>query len=257
VRRALALALLVLLWPMPASAAVPVVLPPGATLSSPAYCNLPSGLLLMDIYRPAQPTTSVVLYIHGGSWQWGHRRYGKWLGALGAAFLERGIAFASIDYRLAPTWRWSAQHADAKCATRFLRNRLGYQRIGVVGESAGGHMAAMLATADPWLRPTAVVDLYGPTLLTDWEVGFELTHAANVFDRAQLSGASPANYATSDDPPILIATGTDDPITPPSQAWALGNRLSNSTVVIVQGAGHGLTGYDVVGLVTNYLAARL
>ncbi len=67
---------------------------------------------------------------------------------------QADFAVASISYRLSPSFTFPAQLHDCKTAVRWLRahaDELGYDaaRIGVIGNSAGGHLALLLAlTAD-------------------------------------------------------------------------------------------------------------
>ena len=96
------------------------------------------------------------------------------------ALLDAGLAVATIDYRHALEAPFPAQLHDAKAAVRYLRahaDELGIstERIGVMGESAGGHIAALvgLTAHRPDLEGThgvvgpssavdVVVDWYGP-----------------------------------------------------------------------------------------------
>lgn len=144
--------------------------------------------LMIDIYRPAQGTGPfpVVLWLHDGGWLTGDRT----LPAMVLPLLDRGIAIASIDYRLtseagrygAAPVTFPAQIRDVKGAIRWLRGHadgfnLDGRRIGVWGSSAGGHLAALAGTShgvgdledaaagstDVSSRVQAVVDYYGPT----------------------------------------------------------------------------------------------
>src|SRR5262249_32110326 len=119
----------------------------------------------------------VVLWIHGGGWKFGDRKSGP---DLKRFFASRGIAMASIDYRLTGEAIFPAQIHDGKTAIRWLHEiapayDLDPERIGVWGASAGGHLAALAAlSGDGVLEPerpehaghttrvAAVVDGYGP-----------------------------------------------------------------------------------------------
>src|SRR3954454_2386521 len=122
--------------------------------------------LLMDLHLPSERGGPVpcVVWIHGGAWWEGDRRFppgnwgreDHWFRMLTAS----GMAVATIDYRLAGESRYPAQLADAQAAIRFLRHQAGPlgidpNRIGVSGESAGGHLAALVAlTGDSPVAPT-------------------------------------------------------------------------------------------------------
>lgn len=86
------------------------------------------------------------VFIHGGYW----RALSKEHSAFMAPMLEaRGIATASVDYRLAPTARMSDIVADVRAAFAWLWQRaaelgIDRDRIIVGGSSAGGHLAGTL-----------------------------------------------------------------------------------------------------------------
>lgn len=103
----------------------------------------------------------VVMFIHGGAWQSGDKRSfergdGQNFQALRTRLLEQGWATASVEYRFSTSARMPAQLDDVKAATRWLYSHAGRygldrDRIAVVGESAGGHLAQLLGNtrADP------------------------------------------------------------------------------------------------------------
>src|SRR6201997_5769202 len=105
----------------------------------------------LDLYIPTdRHGEPLVVFIHGGGFQHGDKA-GDSINPNNLQWLWQGYAMASINYRLAPGAWWPAQIQDCKAAIRWLKahaGEYGYdpQRIGVVGESAGGHLAAMLGT---------------------------------------------------------------------------------------------------------------
>src|SRR3954469_10042051 len=140
--------------------------------------------LQLDLWVPEASTPPpLVVWIHGGGWMIGDRRYLPETlrpNQLFDALLEAGLAVATIDYRLALEAPFPAQLHDAKAAIRYLRahaDELGIStgRIGIAGESAGAHIAALvgLTAHRPDLEGThgvlerssavdVVVDWYGP-----------------------------------------------------------------------------------------------
>lgn len=127
---------------------------------TPTFDDVPYGvvpldaggtqMLLMDIYRPSGTGPfPMVVWIHGGGWSGGS--YQTPPPALGQ-MLARGIAMASVEYRLSGVAIFPAQIHDVKGAVRFLRaNATTYNldpnRFGSWGSSAGGHLSALLATS--------------------------------------------------------------------------------------------------------------
>ena len=121
--------------------------------------------LQMDLHVPVSASEEapvpVVIWIHGGAWMFGGREVlpPEWpLGSVAKLLIDAGIAVATIDYRHAREAPFPAQLHDAKAAIRYVRafaNRLGIdpERVGVWGESAGGHLAALCAVVtDPALE---------------------------------------------------------------------------------------------------------
>ena len=146
---------------------------------------MPDGYrpLQLDLYVPAERSGPVpcVIWIHGGAWLFGTRQTTPdyWpAGFLFQAAIDAGLAVASIDYRHSREAPFPAQLHDAKAAIRYLRRFAGElgldpERFGVWGESAGGHLAALVALVDdPAFEGSdgvvgasstvsAVVDFYG------------------------------------------------------------------------------------------------
>ena len=145
--------------------------------------------LLMDFALPDSKVWPgpwpVILISHGGTWAgWRLQEDIPW-----NYVDEHGFALARFDYRTAYDAPFPAQVADCRSAVRFVRQHAAEYnidpcRIGVRGNSAGGHLAAMLGVGDGAEgidNPTddlsvsvavqAVVDNYGPTnILQLWRL---------------------------------------------------------------------------------------
>ncbi len=221
-----------------------------------------------DLYLPAAPRAGsrlpAVVIIHGGGWSGGKKDAAREIN-IGTTLAQNGYVGFSIDYVLAragaPTWPRNLH--DCKTAVRWLRAnaaRLGIdpERIGAIGGSAGGHLAAMLAVGGPdaGLDPAgphgelscaiqAAVDLYGPADLLTWitarpDIGMLPGTRAERPDLYRQ--ASIATHAGPGDPPILILHGTLDKTVPVEQSRQLADALARAGVshelVIVEGAPH-------------------
>lgn len=236
--------------------------------------------LQLDLWVPDRPAPSpVVVWVHGGAWLFGDRRVLPETLRPGQAFdelLAAGLAVATIDYRHALEAPFPAQLHDAKAAVRWLRAhadelRLDAGRVGIWGESAGGHLAALVAlTADrPDLEGTGgvvgpssavdvVVDWYGvsdlasmPSLAPPPHVAAripadELVEPLDVLLRGADPGtradASPVTHVRAAAPPFLLVHGTADDVVPCEQSELLAGLLAGAEVDVrtewVPGAGH-------------------
>lgn len=255
----------------------PPVLIPAARIFDPSlagtvqrdvtYCAGGDLALKMDIFYPKMVDAApapVALYVHGGGWTTGSK---DWLGRVVDPNLltAKGFFVAAVDYRLAPQYRWPAQIEDVKCAVRYLRaNARTYHidsgRIGVFGESAGGHLASLMGLAgaqagfegsggypDQSSRVQAVVDMCGPTDFTTFDVNSYTKDVAEALFgvkgvKGSLQAASPVSYIDPDAPPFLIVQGDRDLVVPPAQSEELYNKLTeagdNATLITVRNAGH-------------------
>ncbi|KJY19559.1 MULTISPECIES: alpha/beta hydrolase [Streptomyces] len=113
---------------------------------------------LLDVQVPAgDGPFPAVVWIHGGGWLDGDRRYPPPTvpaALLHGAVLAAGLALVSIDYRHSLEAPFPAQLHDVKAAIRYVRAFAGDlgvdpDRIGVWGESAGGHLAALAGLVGP------------------------------------------------------------------------------------------------------------
>jgi len=249
----------------PAAAFDPGLL--GSVESDITYCSIDGVDLKLDLYFPENINGlwPVAVYVHGGGWQGGDKSTGAGYREV-PDLVESGYLVASVNYRLAPEYRFPAMIEDVKCAIRYLRAHavsynLDPQHIGAWGGSAGGHLVSLLGVTDPSdglegrggyqdqsSRVQAVVDMFGPAdirFLTD-----AVTTLTRVFGTADGSApifevASPVIYTSADDPPFLILHGTHDPVVPSAHSEALYEALSEAgaqvTLVMVENAGHGFS----------------
>jgi arylformamidase len=104
----------------------------------------------LDLFPAAAPAAPLLVFFHGGFWRAQDKRDFLYLAP---GFLSRGIAFASVNYTLAPAASLDQIVDQSRRAVAFVvQNAVGLgidrERIFVAGHSAGGHLTAMLALTD-------------------------------------------------------------------------------------------------------------
>jgi acetyl esterase/lipase len=230
------------------------------------------NLLLPKTPKDDKPLP-VIVHIHGGAWLGGDRAGGH--GRLAPYVASGEYAAVAVGYRLTNEAIWPAQIHDCKAAIRWIRANakkynLDPDKIGVVGESAGGHLVALLGTSggvkelegelgphkDVSSKVQCVVDLFGPAdILTMQDGGSKMDHDGPNSPEGKLLGgrvkdkkdaakaASPLTYVAADNPPFLIIHGNKDPLVPFNQSERLSAALKKAKVecyfVAVDGGGHG------------------
>ena len=141
-----------------------------------------------------------IVWIQGGGWR-NKAGEGKVLWRHAAHLAALGYPGANLTYRLAPGHRFPAQLDDVRAGVRWVRRHaaeLGIdpQRLGAAGESAGGHLAALLATTDAPQDGvgTRVQALVGEPSRIDPEIDFALggTDFRGDIGSARLIGDVPA-----------------------------------------------------------------
>ncbi len=218
--------------------------------------------LALDLYVPDPPIRSLCVYVHGGGWRMSSRREAPCLD--GGEFFDivarRGLAVASVDYRLSAEASYPAQLTDVAAAVAYLdgnRARFGLPERGTVlwGDSAGGHLAALYGLTAPvdavvcWYPPTDLdalsrdIDAAGGHGDRGWDAAESRLIGYPLDERPDLvAAASPVTHVPPDPPPFLFLHGTADLVVPPRQSQRLADALTaaggRATVRLVEGAGH-------------------
>jgi acetyl esterase/lipase len=245
---------------------------------------------VLDLYLPdLGHATPLIVWIHGGAFRMGSKE-----DRIPFEMLEQGYAIASLNYRLSQHARFPAQIEDCKAAVRWLRAHadtytLDPSRFASWGESAGGHLAAMLGTTgheaalevgehlEHSSQVQAVLDFFGPTDFLQMDAQrlpegmvhdtadspeSELVGGPIQERPAEVARANPVTYVTADAPPFLIVHGDRDPLVPYHQSTLLADALRAAGVAVtfytVVGAGHGgFKDPQIPVLVHEFLAAHL
>jgi acetyl esterase/lipase len=233
--------------------------------------------LLGDLYAPkGLDKAPALVAVHGGGWQIGDRKfYSNW----GPYLARNGFAVFAIEYRLmkpgVKTYPGSVY--DTKAAVQYVRAKAGDfgidpDRIGMIGDSAGAHLSALVALAgeEPAFssqyrseasaalpaKVKAVVGFYGVyDMLAQWQhdlvtrprdnISEKYLSAAPHTNRKVFFEASPISYATADRNStrfLLIHGDHDDIVDPATQSAAFLLALKQAgffvRTVVIPGAGH-------------------
>lgn len=198
------------------------------------------------VYFPANPPRAVFVYFHGGGFVAGNldthdkttRRVTNGADAI----------VVSVDYRLSPEYPFPCPFEDALTATREAAGRYPHLPLFVMGDSAGG---ALAASVGQWARDSGLVEVVGQVLaypVIDFDLGspsmleygsdYLLTRAdLAMYRRYYLNGTGSQRYALpgtmadlSGLPPAVIAIAGFDPLHDEGARYAL--RLAEAGVPV-------------------------
>ncbi len=218
--------------------------------------------LLMDAWIPdgAGPFPTVIL-VHGGGWQAGDRQkdYKPFFEPLTRA----GFAWFTVDYRVAPRYRYPAAIDDVVTAIRYIeahakQYNVDGRRVAITGESAGGQIVSYIgARYGRQLHVRAVVPFYPPNdfeaLVVGQDKNDKAIQAVSAFlgfttpDEAAhklMREASPVTWVNKEMPPYLFVHGTGDPLVSfhktEEMCAAMKKAGAHCEILAVEGAGHAI-----------------
>jgi len=210
----------------------------------------------LAVYRPARPDGSALLLMPGGGYD--HVTTDKEGTDVALEFAKSGITSFVLRYRLPPEG-WSDSMdvplQDAQRAMRLIRARakqysLDPERIGVMGFSAGGHLAATMATRGPEVKAYAAIDSADAL---DCRPNFAGLIYAGVMmggrniepnpSQDQITARAPLHHVTASVPPCFLAQNIDDPQVPVRNLVAFFEALRKASVPcelhLFEKGGHG------------------
>jgi acetyl esterase/lipase len=229
--------------------------------------------LKLDIYEPEEfaGRLPVIVMIHGGGWVSADKSA---YGGTAIEFARRGFAVACINYRYSTQALFPAQIIDCKTAIRWLRanaDRYHFDkaRFAAMGNSAGGHLVALLGTSSGVKDfesaeckgerddVQAVADFFGvadfvtgaqtpgyEALWNDPHQGFSmLIGGPIVHNKEKAKHASPVTYVSRKSAPFIIFHGDKDTLVPIRQATEMRDALKrvgvDAELHVLKGVGHG------------------
>jgi len=232
--------------------------------------------LLLDLHVPDGPGPfPAAILVHGGGFDGGNRATN--MAPTFQPLADAGFAWFSIDYRMAPEFRFPQAKEDMDAAIKWVKAnaktyRLDLSRIVLSGESAGGYLVNYAAAHEtPETKVAAVVDFYGPTdyekiarQRKDYPARFNMTSISSHQVKGggiwffQVEGYDEASYAKLKEispihavhkgmPPFLEIHGTRDDQVPYEQSTMMCDAMHRAgvacDVVTIEAGGHGMGGW--------------
>jgi len=232
--------------------------------------------VLLDLHVPDGPGPfPAAILVHGGGFDEGSKSTN--CRPLFEPLADAGFAWFSIDYRMAPEFRFPQAIEDLSSAIRWVKaNAAKYHvdvsKIAIIGESAGGFLVNYAGTHEtPDTKVAVVVDIYGPVdyaklalLRRDHPERFNMAsinrHMSNggsirFFGADQLDEAglaklraiSPIFAVHKGMPPFLCIHGTKDDQVAYEQSTEMCEAMhkvgARCEVIVVEGGGHGMGGW--------------
>ncbi|WP_266157196.1 alpha/beta hydrolase [Dyella silvatica] len=213
----------------------------------------PPHHLALNIYRPEHTEHApIVVFIYGGSWTHGER---QWYRFVGTALAAHGVIAVIPDYRKYPQVKMDGFMQDAAEALAWTHqhaSELGGSSddIFVMGHSAGGQIAALLATDPQWLAPYGMQprDLAGFIGLAGCydfaPIASNEKDMLGMFGRtlAEQQRAQAVTFVHGAEPPMLLLHGTADKEVAPSNSISLTHTMQaqheDVTLKLYPGIGH-------------------
>lgn len=239
-------------------------LPLGAADFKDVDFAAPGGIrLTLDAHVPDGPGPfPAAILVHGGGWVAGDKQ--QYITYIFQPLSDAGFAWFTINYRLAPEFKFPADADDVESAIRFVRaNASRYKvdanRIALIGESAGGHLVSYIGARNrPDSRVAAVVSMYGihdfVAAATQWKpLPHELfdlfgMQAVTVETVPKLIQASPVIYISKDMPPFLLMHGSKDEDVPYEQSVEMCDKMraagARCELITIEGAPHGMDHWE-------------
>lgn len=213
----------------------------------------------LDLYRPdtPRPDGKAVIFFYGGSWDSGAKSDYLFVAQ---ALASRGIATIVADYRLYPEVRFPAFIEDGALAVRWAADKVGTDKLFLMGHSAGAEIALMLAVNTPYLAAAGVdrMKLRGVIGLSGPYDILPLTSRKlqDIFGGVSRPETQPITFARAPLPPALFIHGTADTIVEPANSERLATAWRAAGAPVELKLYPDVDHIDVVGAFSDLLRAR-
>ncbi len=225
---------------------------PVVTKTDVIYGRVEGAALLANIAYPDGPSLKpAIISVHGGRWRAGNRADASSIKV--TQWAEFGYFAMSIDYRLVGGSPAPAPYLDMLCAIRWLHAhaeeyRIDPERVYLIGQSAGGQMVSLFATAGEagfprvggWEKARSDVKAVISVAATYELNSLSWGNLWTPFDSAQgkpVAGveearrhASPINHVSPSMKPLLVIHSDDDKSVPVQQAADMVEKLKAAGV---------------------------
>src|SRR5215469_11886886 len=227
------------------------------------FKNLDGESLKLDAHVPDGPGPfPAAILVHGGGWVAGDKR--QYITYLFQPLTDAGIAWFSVNYRLAPRYAFPVPAEDIESAISYVmanaaKYKVDTRRIALIGESAGEHLVSYVgARNDTRSRVAAVVSMYGihdfiAASITWKPLPHELfdlfgIRAVDAETAPRLIRASPVTYISRKMPPFLLIHGSKDEDVPYEQSVEMCDKMNKAgarcQLITIEGAPHGMDHWE-------------
>jgi acetyl esterase/lipase len=173
----------------------------------------------LDMYVPKDlKRFPVLFFVHGGAWRHGDKDFFNVYSSLAKAYAKHGLGVVVTNYRLSPKVKHPEHIKDVARSFAWTCKNIGRyggdkERIFVCGHSAGGHLVALLATDESYLKAEGVkqsairgaIPMSGVMSISD-----KLLPSVFGRDKEVCKLASPLSHVRADLPPFLVIWADSD-----------------------------------------------
>ena len=231
---------------------------PGVSREAHVYDSRFGAQTELEVFRVESARASslpAVMLVHGGGWREGSRSQ---LAGLAQRLAAQGYVAATVSYRLGLSGAYPAAANDVRCALTYLQSHatalgLDAHRVVMLGYSAGGHLASLVATAPlapdcaegAGARPVGVIAAAAPQNLValSWAGDVQRFMSGPIDAQgARYTEASPLAHVHASQPPFLLIHGDADAYVPAGQAIEMRDALiaagNDARLLLLSGGGH-------------------